>query len=90
MTPYDEIESDRHPVLSTFLNVLLFLLVQGLAVLPVGVTALFLNFDRAWSAENPQPARPTLTFFITTLRTSATQMTDVPLHCAPRALCCIS
>jgi Ca-activated chloride channel homolog len=58
MTPYDETETDRHPVLSTFFNVLLFLLVQGLAVLLVAVAALFLSFDSAWSAEGPQPIRP--------------------------------
>src|ERR1700741_898056 len=58
MTPYDETETDRHPVLSTFFNVLLFLLVQGLAVLLVAVAALFLSFDSAWSAEAPQPIRP--------------------------------
>ena len=55
MTPYDEMETDRHPVLSMVLNVLLFLLVQGLAVMLVGVAALFLSFDRAWSAEGLDP-----------------------------------
>ncbi|MBV8696780.1 MAG: marine proteobacterial sortase target protein, partial [Bradyrhizobium sp.] len=55
MSPYDEIETDRHPVLSTFLNVLLFLLVQGVAVMLVGFTALFLGFEPAWSAEVQQP-----------------------------------
>jgi Ca-activated chloride channel family protein len=54
MPPYDEIETDRHPFLSTLLNVLLFLVVQGVAVMLVGVTALFLDFDPAWSAESPQ------------------------------------
>jgi Ca-activated chloride channel homolog len=59
MTPYDEMETVRHPVLSAVLNVLLFLVVQGLAVMLVGVTALFLDFDPAWSAESPQHlARP--------------------------------
>src|SRR5262249_8705421 len=58
MTPYDETETDRHPVLSALLNVLLFLLVQGLAVMLVGFTALFLNFDPAWSAENPPLTKP--------------------------------
>jgi Ca-activated chloride channel family protein len=55
MTPLDETETDRHAVLSVFLNVLLFLLVQGLAVMLVGFTALFLSFDRAWSAEGLDP-----------------------------------
>jgi Ca-activated chloride channel family protein len=55
MTPYDETETDRHPVLSLVLNVLLFLVVQGLAVMLVGFAALFLNFDPAWSAEGPAP-----------------------------------
>ena len=60
MSPYDEIETDRHPVLSAVLNVLLFLLVQGLAVMLVGFTALFLGFEPAWSAEvqQPHPIRP--------------------------------
>jgi Ca-activated chloride channel family protein len=60
MSPYDEIETDRHPVLSAFLNVLLFLVVQGLAVMLVGFTALFLGFEPAWSAEvqQPHPIRP--------------------------------
>jgi len=55
MSPYDEIETDRHPVLSAILNVLLFLLVQGLAVMLVGFTALFLGFEPVWSAEIQQP-----------------------------------
>jgi Ca-activated chloride channel family protein len=60
MSPYDEIQTDRPPVVSTVLNVLLFLLVQGLAVMLVGFTALFLSFEPVWSAEiqQPHPLKP--------------------------------
>ena len=47
----DEIEDGGSSLLSKIGSVLLFLLVQSVAVLLVGFTALFLSFDPGWSAE---------------------------------------
>src|SRR6202000_2818713 len=61
MTVTDEIETDEksdepslgRAALSGMAKLILFLLIQGLAVLMVGIVALFFTFEAAWSAEGP-------------------------------------
>jgi Ca-activated chloride channel family protein len=54
MTTYDETEISRHSTLSRMVRLLLFLVMQGVAVILVGFAALFLSFEPVWSAESPQ------------------------------------
>jgi Ca-activated chloride channel family protein len=64
MTISDEIEmydksskpSLGRSVLSGLVKLVLFLVIQGLAVMLVGIIALFFSFQPAWSAEGPFPA----------------------------------
>jgi len=42
--------------LSGMIKLVLFLVIQGLAILLVGIVALFVSFEPAWSAEGPVPA----------------------------------
>ena len=64
MTISDEIEmydksskpSLGRSVLSGLVKLVLFLVIQGLAVMLVGIMALFFSFQPAWSAEGPFPA----------------------------------
>jgi Ca-activated chloride channel family protein len=54
MTAYDETEISRHSTLSRIVRLLLFLVMQGAAVILVGFAALLLSFEPVWSAEGPQ------------------------------------
>jgi Ca-activated chloride channel homolog len=56
MTAYDAIEIDSRSALSRIVTLLLFLVVQTVAILLVGFVALFVSFEPAWSAEGPQAA----------------------------------
>ena len=63
MTVSDEIETDEsnepslgRSALSGLIKLVLFLVIQGLAVVMVGIVALFFSFEPAWSAEGPFPA----------------------------------
>jgi Ca-activated chloride channel homolog len=56
MTICDEIKIDRRPAISRILTLLLFVVVQTVAILLVGFVALFVNFEPAWSAEGQQAA----------------------------------
>ena len=52
MTTCEEIETDSRPsVLSRIATLLLFLVVQGVAIAIVGFAALFLSFEPVWSAQ---------------------------------------
>ena len=53
MTTCDEIETDHTPKLWPLMGLLLFCVMQGIAVILVGFAALFLSFEPVWSAENP-------------------------------------
>src|SRR5271165_4674031 len=52
MTTNDEIETGRSSVLSKIMTLLLFLVVQGVAIAIVGFAALFLSFEPGWSAQS--------------------------------------
>jgi Ca-activated chloride channel family protein len=64
MTTSDEIETDdslsepslARSALSGLIRLVLFLVIQGVAVVVVGTMALFFSFKPAWSAEGPFPA----------------------------------
>jgi Ca-activated chloride channel family protein len=64
MTISDGIEADDESnepsfgqsVSSGLVKLVLFLVIQGLAVIAVGIMALFFSFEPAWSAEGPFPA----------------------------------
>lgn len=63
MTVSDGIETDEsnepslgRSALSGLIKLVLFLVIQGLAVVLVGIVALFFSFEPAWSAEGPFPA----------------------------------
>jgi Ca-activated chloride channel family protein len=56
MTIQDFVEPARPSLLSRVATVLLFVLVQGIAVLAVGFAALFISFEPAWSAAPVRPA----------------------------------
>ena len=51
MTAYDEIETEPRSALSRIVSLLLFLVVQGVAIAIVGFAALFLSFEPVWSAQ---------------------------------------
>jgi Ca-activated chloride channel homolog len=53
MTTCDPIEMRCRSSLSGMLKLVLFLMMQGLAVTLVGFAALFLSFEPVWSADNP-------------------------------------
>src|SRR5580704_15244484 len=53
MTTCDPIEMRCRSSLSSMLKLLLFLVMQGLAVILVGFAALFLSFEPVWSADGP-------------------------------------
>lgn len=57
---YDEMKSRNYRTLTTIIKLLLFLAMQGAAVVLIGFAALFLSFEPVWSADNPQAmlARP--------------------------------
>src|SRR6202166_3896609 len=54
MTTCDPIEMRCRSSLSSLLKLLLFLVMQGTAVILVGFAALFLSFEPVWSADGPQ------------------------------------
>ena len=56
MTAYDEIETNSRSALSRTVRLLLFPVMQGIAVILVGFAALFLSFQPVWSADDPQAA----------------------------------
>ncbi len=56
MTMCDEIETRGRPDLSRIVRLLLFLVMQGVAVILVGFAVLFLSFEPVWSGENPSAA----------------------------------
>jgi Ca-activated chloride channel family protein len=66
MTTCDEIETDgrstlpviSRPNLLRIIRLLLFLAIQGVAIILVGFAALFLSFEPVWSATGPGMARP--------------------------------
>ncbi len=51
MTICDEIETRGSLGLSRIVRLLLFLIMQGVAVILVGFAALFLSFEPVWSAD---------------------------------------
>src|SRR6266700_2488622 len=51
MTTCEEIETEHRSALSRIVTLLLFLVVQGVAIAIVGFTALFLSFEPVWSAQ---------------------------------------
>ncbi|SDT20130.1 marine proteobacterial sortase target protein [Bradyrhizobium canariense] len=56
MTIYNGIGINSRSNLSRIVRLLLFLVMQGVAVILVGFAALFLSFEPVWSAEGPQSA----------------------------------
>lgn len=56
MTTPDEFEIENPTILSRIVTLLLFLVVQGVAVGIVSFAALFLSFEPVWSAETTHPA----------------------------------
>ena len=60
MTIYDEIEIQRRSNLASLIKLMLFFVMQGLAVILVGFAALFVSFEPVWSEEAPPAtiARP--------------------------------
>ena len=56
MTTCDEIETDSRATLPGLMRLVLFLVMQGVAVILVGFAVLFVSFEPAWSAENLRAA----------------------------------
>jgi len=56
MTTCDEIEADKRSERPGLIKLVLFFVMQGVAVILVGVAALFLSFEPVWSAERLQAA----------------------------------
>src|SRR5215468_7503711 len=56
MTTCDEIEADKRSGQASLIRLVLFLVMEGVAVILVGFAALFLSFEPVWSAERPQSA----------------------------------
>jgi len=54
MSTYDETDSDERPLLRRLINVGLFLLAQGIAVILVAFVALLVSFVPSWSATSEQ------------------------------------
>jgi Ca-activated chloride channel homolog len=55
MTTCDEIEADKRSEQPSLIRLVLFFVMQGVAVILVGFAALFLSFEPVWSAERLQP-----------------------------------
>jgi len=51
MTTCDEIEADKPGDQPSLIRLVLFFVMQGVAVILVGFAALFLSFEPVWSAE---------------------------------------
>ena len=56
MTTCDEIEADKRGEQPSLIRLVLFFVMQGVAVILVGFAALFLSFEPVWSAERVQAA----------------------------------
>ena len=56
MTTCDEIEADKRSEQPGLIRLVLFFVMQGVAVILVGFAALFLSFEPVWSAERLQAA----------------------------------
>src|SRR4051812_19410818 len=56
MTRCDEIEADKPGEQPSLIRLVLFFVMQGVAVILVGFAALFLSFEPVWSAERAQAA----------------------------------
>jgi Ca-activated chloride channel homolog len=56
MTTCDEIEIQKRANLASLVRLMLFFVMQGVAVILVGFAALFVSFEPVWSAEAPQAA----------------------------------
>jgi Ca-activated chloride channel family protein len=56
MTTLDEIEADKRSAQPSLIGLVLFVVMQGVAVILVGFAALFLSFEPVWSAERLQAA----------------------------------
>jgi Ca-activated chloride channel homolog len=56
MTTCDEIEIQKRANLASLIRLMLFFVMQGVAVILVGFAALFVSFEPVWSAEAPQAA----------------------------------
>jgi Ca-activated chloride channel homolog len=54
MTTCDEIEADKRSEQPGLVRLVLFFVMQGVAVILVGFAALFLSFEPVWSAERLQ------------------------------------
>ncbi|MCP3474911.1 marine proteobacterial sortase target protein [Bradyrhizobium sp. CCGUVB1N3] len=54
MSIYDETDSDEHPMLRKLINLGLFLLAQGVAVILIAFVALLVSFVPSWSATPEQ------------------------------------
>jgi len=55
MTICDETQSRHRSALRPLVELVLFLVIQGVTVIVVGFVALFVSFEPAWSADNAQP-----------------------------------
>jgi Ca-activated chloride channel family protein len=58
MTNCEEIENAGRPGLPRLVKLVLFVVMQGIAAILVGVAALFFSFEPVWSAEGPALASP--------------------------------
>jgi Ca-activated chloride channel family protein len=58
MTICEEIENAGRPVLPRLVKLVLFVAVQGIAAILVGMAALFISFEPVWSAEGQSFASP--------------------------------
>ena len=56
MTTCDEIEAGKRSEYPSLIGLVLFFVMQGVAVILVGFAALFLSFEPVWSAERPSAA----------------------------------
>ncbi|KRR20578.1 hypothetical protein CQ14_11210 [Bradyrhizobium lablabi] len=56
MTTCDEIEADKRSEQPSLIRMVLFFVMEGVAVILVGFAALFLSFEPVWSAERLQSA----------------------------------
>ncbi|MGV7212785.1 marine proteobacterial sortase target protein [Bradyrhizobium sp. UFLA05-112] len=54
MSIYDETDNDEHPMLRKLINLGLFLLAQGVAVILIAFVALLVSFVPSWSATSEQ------------------------------------
>src|SRR5215475_11970947 len=54
MSIYDETDSNEHPMLRKLINLGLFLLAQGVAVILIAFVALLVSFVPSWSATSEQ------------------------------------